>query len=72
VKLLAQPMGQNVQLAVRGDQVVVIATGLTVDGRMICVYTWRPRFVCGFRCRLVIWAALVLRQIRVFSIAVGS
>jgi len=38
VKLLAQPVGQNVQLAVRGDQVVVIATGLTADGRIIRVY----------------------------------
>ena len=72
VKSQAQPVGQSVQLTVRGDQAVVIATGLTADGRMICVYTWRHEFVCGFRCRLVTWAAWVLRQIRVFSIAVGS
>ena len=51
---------------------VVIATGLTADGRMICVYAWRPEFICGFRCRPMIWAAWILRQIRVFSIDVGS
>ena len=72
VNLLGQPVGQNVQLAVRGDQVVVISTGLTAYGRVICGEPWRPRTRIYTRNHKRTRAAKVRRQIRVFSIAVRS
>lgn len=70
--MLGHPVGQTVKTAAREDPVVVIATGLTTDGEIICVYTWRPGFVCGFWYRLLINTARVHRQIGIFSIAVGA